>query len=300
LALIRYLELESDESKAAPVRTVATKHLAWQLKVTDRANNAFGYARQTYKTQGAIKTGFFIPHDNESGYWWQGENARLGSLAAATVYAARFLHYADSVKVFQYAADQLDWIMGKNPFDICFMYGKGRNNPDKYSGQALSLTLPGGIANGITGYDKDGSGIAWDDPYVYENSWDSWRWLEQWLPHTTWYTLALVTRYDETAYPLPSSSSSQGGSSSSDSGDIESLPQVSKAATMGITLVGTSLLVSFENPAQRNFRLMDVQGHEVMSATLLGTANTVQLSSVPKGVYLVYVQGFVPKRIVVK
>ena len=302
LALIRYLELETDESKAAPIKTVATNHLAWQLKVTDRANNAFGYARQTYKTQGAIKTGFFIPHDNESGYWWQGENARLGSLAAATVYASRFLHYADSVKVFQYAADQLDWIMGKNPFDICFMYGKGRNNPAKYSGQALSLTLAGGIANGITGYSKDGSGIAWNDSRVYENSWDSWRWLEQWLPHTTWYTLALVTRYDETAYslPKPNSSSSQGGSSSSNSGDVESLPQVSKATTMGITLVGTSLQVSFASPAQRQFRLMDVQGHVVMNTALLGSVNTVQLSSVPKGIYLAHVQGFAPKKIVIR
>ena len=337
LSLIRYLELETDESKAAPIRTVATKHLAWQLKVTDRANNAFGYARQTYKTQGAIKNGFFIPHDNESGYWWQGENARIGSLAAATVYAARFLHYADSVKVFQYAADQLDWIMGKNPFDICFMYGKGRNNPEKYTGQALSLTLPGGIANGITGYNTDGSGIAWNDTRIYVHSSDSWRWVEQWIPHTTWYTLALVTRYDETAYslPKPSSSSGQGGSSSSGgNGDITSsnsgsngdsgsgdssnptgkssgskdkggkntdgLLQVATAVGFSVLQSGNTLQVTFANPDQRKFCLMDVHGRVVMNTILLNASNTVQLSTLPKGIYLVHVQGFSPKKIVVR
>jgi hypothetical protein len=293
LALIRYLELEEDKTKAASIRTAAAKHLAWQLKVTNRPNNAFGYAKQTYKTQGEIKTGFFIPHDNESGYWWQGENARLGSLAAATVYAARFLHSEDSVKVFQYAADQLDWIMGKNPFDICFMYGKGRNNPPKYSGQVLSLTLSGGIANGITGYNKDGSGIAWNDERVYENSWDSWRWVEQWIPHTTWYTLALVTRYDETAYLVPESSSSSGGSES-----IE-MPQVASA---GVTILqaGYSLQVEFGSPAARSVRIMDTQGRVMLTRILNQARNEISLAAFPKGVYLVQVQGTAPRKIIVQ
>jgi hypothetical protein len=295
------LELESDESKAAPVRTAATNHLAWQLKVTNRANNAFGYARQTYKTQGTIKDGYFIPHDNESGYWWQGENARIGSLAAATVYAARFLHYSDSVKVFQYAADQLDWIMGKNPFDICFMYGKGRNNPEKYTGQALSLTLSGGIANGITGYSKDGSGIAWNDSRVYENSWDSWRWVEQWLPHTTWYTLALVTRYDETAYPLPKSSSPSG---EGDDPPARTIPFTqSKDATLAgasFLQVGNSLQVEFSTSAERKFRIVDTRGRVLMNRVLGQAKNAINLATLPKGVYMVQVQGFAPKKIVVK
>ncbi len=45
---------------------------------------------------------------------------------------------------------------------------------------------------------------------------------------------------------------------------------------------------------------MDVHGRVVMNTALPNASNTIQLSSVPKGIYLVHVQGFAPKKIVVK
>ena len=45
-------------------------HYEWLISITNKVENPFGYARQTYKTQNKIKDGFFIPHDNESNYWW--------------------------------------------------------------------------------------------------------------------------------------------------------------------------------------------------------------------------------------
>ena len=63
---------------------------------------------------------------------------------------------------------------------------------------------------------------------------------------------------------------------------------------------GNTLPVSFASPAQRKFRLMDVHGRVVMNIALSNASNTIQLSSVPKGIYLVHVQGFAPKKIVVK
>ena len=69
---------------------------------------------------------------------------------------------------------------------------------------------------------------------------------------------------------------------------------------MTVTLVGNSLQVNFANPAQRRLRLMDVQGLVVMNAVLPDAANTVQLTSLPKGIYLVQVQGFAPKKIVIR
>ena len=306
VALVRYLELETDVDKAQAVRAAAKKHLDWMIKVTDRANNHFGYAKQVVKTGGSSKTSFFIPHDNETDYWWQGESARLGSLASAAVYASRMLGYADSTKAFGYAVDQLDWLLGKNPFDLSVMKGVGNKNPPAYQGYS-STTFDGGIANGITGKNTDGSGIVWDDYHAagFSESWQTWRWEEQWLPHATWYLMALATRYDEHpvkgAAVIPTSSSSnQDDNSSSDSGDIESLPQISKATAMTVTLAGNSLQVNFANPAQRRLRLMDVQGLVVMNAVLSDAANTVQLTSLPKGIYLVQVQGFAPKKIVVK
>ena len=59
---------------------------AWQLKfdaVTAEVNNPFGYARQLVRTDGKVRTAFFFPHDTEAAPWWQGENARLASMAAA-------------------------------------------------------------------------------------------------------------------------------------------------------------------------------------------------------------------------
>ena len=373
VALLRYIEMENNiayepcppeancvnpgEVLMKKAAEAIKKHLDWMISVTDRQNNHFGYAKQVVKTGGKIQTNFFIPHDNETGYWFQGESARIGSLASAAVYASRMLGYADSVKAFQYAADQLDWLLGKNPYNLSVMKGVGSNNPKPYvtsTADYTSTTFEGGIANGITGKNTDGSGITWDNVSDIASqlrslgesdaSWQTWRWEEQWLPHATWYLMALATRYDEhpTKVIFPTSSSSSqgdnsssssqtGGSSSSSAGntnvssssgdsdtDIEDIDekssssrskdgkktdglfQVASAAGFTVLQSGNTLQVSFASPAQRKFRLMDVHGRVVMNIALSNASNTIQLSSVPKGIYLVHVQGFAPKKIVVK
>jgi hypothetical protein len=357
VALLRYIEMENNiayepcppeancvnpgEVLMKKAAEAIKKHLDWMISVTDRQNNHFGYAKQVVKTLGKLQTNFFIPHDNETGYWFQGESARQGSLASAAVYASRMLGYADSVQAFQYAADQVDWILGKNPYDVSMMKGIGTKNPPVYQTYS-STTFKGGIANGITGKNMDGSGIAWDDVSAIRSDlmtlgqdvagWQTWRWEEQWLPHATWYLMALATRYDESvkgAAVVPTSSSSGQGNSSSSAGgngninssnsnggesnpansssskgkggkNTDGLFQVVSAAGFSVLQSGNALQVSFASPAQRNFRLMDVHGHVVMSTALSSASNTIQLSSIPKGIYLVHVQGFAPKKIVVK
>ena len=55
---------------------------ASSLRVTAEVNNPFGYARQLVRMgDGQMRTAFFFPHDTEAAPWWQGENARLASLA---------------------------------------------------------------------------------------------------------------------------------------------------------------------------------------------------------------------------
>jgi hypothetical protein len=71
------------------------------------------------------------------------------------------------------------------------MAGVGRNNPPAYSAvKAQQGHQDGGIANGITGRESDGSGLRWlgDDA---RDSWTQWRWVEQWLPHAAWYLVAV-------------------------------------------------------------------------------------------------------------
>ena len=163
------------------------------MNVTRRVGNPFGYARQNFLYNGVVREGFFIPQTNESGWWWQGENARLGSLAAAAILGGRLVYPADNgwgVKneLAEFAADQIDWIMGRNPFSVTFMHGFGKNNPPVISALFGHGTNKGGIANGVTGKkgNGDGSGIDWKTT----DGGNEWRWIEQWIPHSGWFLVA--------------------------------------------------------------------------------------------------------------
>lgn len=280
------------------VRNAIRSHFDWLVKITNKVDNPFGYARQTYKTNGAIKDGFFIPHDNESNYWWQGEDARLASLSAAIMYANRIIdgeyRNVTTSDVQKYAVDQLDWILGKNPYATCMMYGKGLKNPKKYDGQSeYDATLEGGIANGITGKNQDGSGIAWTDDGVgavgfdsEKESWQVWRWDEQWLPHSTWYLMALVERYDEVTKPVEFS---------------VGLPKSVAAAKFGISLVGKTLSLDLPKSAVgRSVKILDVQGKVQMQKIAQSKTETMDVNALKSGLYLVQIQGFSAKKFVVK
>ncbi|MBD3346565.1 MAG: hypothetical protein GF401_16035 [Chitinivibrionales bacterium] len=148
---------------------------------------------------GAVEftTSFFQPHVNETGYWWQGENARIASLSAAFMSSARALDSSFQISITDSVSDlalsQFNWILGGNPFDVCMMYGFGNNNYPHYAGKpgyAIS-NVEGGICNGITSDTMGGGDIAWM-PWEESNS-ENWRWVEQWLPHNAWYLLAVST-----------------------------------------------------------------------------------------------------------
>jgi hypothetical protein len=157
-------------------------------------DNPFGYARQTFLYKDSVKDGFFIPHDNETGWWWQGENARLGSLATAALLGSRLLQNAgsgaapDSLTTF--AARQYSWILGCNPYNICFMYQFGANNVPYMHSNYGHGSQRGGISNGITGAKDHGDGSGID--FRTEDNGNEWRWTEQWLPHAAWFLQALT------------------------------------------------------------------------------------------------------------
>ncbi len=119
----------------------------------------------------------------------QGENARLASLSCALSSAMPYLSEAQKPLARRYAQDQLDWILGLNPFDICMLDGTGRNNPP-YHESGENLNYRGGVCNGITGAD-DETDIAFMPP-SYDDLSNRWRWAEQWLPHSSWLMLALA------------------------------------------------------------------------------------------------------------
>jgi hypothetical protein len=193
VALVRYLDKETDSSSRTIALGTIRKALDYELNVTRKVGNPFGYARQNFLYNGAVKEGFFIPQTNESGWWWQGENARLGSLAAAAILGGRLVYPADGGwgvrnELAEFAADQIGWILGRNPFSVTFMHGFGKNNPPVISALFGHGTNKGGIANGVTGRkgNGDGSGIDWKT----SDDGNEWRWIEQWIPHSGWFLVA--------------------------------------------------------------------------------------------------------------
>jgi len=194
ISLLRYSEIEPDESRRNQALAAIRESLWFELEITTEVSNPFGYARQYVRPVGGAKrSAFFIAHRNESGYWWQGENARLASLAAAAgLAAARIeeigLSPTSAHALEAYARDQLNWVLGCNPFDACMLHGFGCNNPE-YEREFPNAF--GGICNGITaGLDQERDIAFLPDPYAQQGE-HRWRWSEQWIPHAAWYLLAV-------------------------------------------------------------------------------------------------------------
>jgi hypothetical protein len=146
---------------------------------------------------------FFMPHTNETGYWWQGENARIASLSAAFAMGAQLAEQSGKFwtdTLFGMASAQLDWILGKNPFAVTMMHGFGKTNYPNYPATRGLANIKGGICNGITAKDGNENDLQWK-PYG-DSEWQNWRWIEQWLPHNAWYLIAISSLSDRIDNPI--------------------------------------------------------------------------------------------------
>ncbi|MGN6647499.1 MAG: glycoside hydrolase family 9 protein [Cytophaga sp.] len=195
VSLMEYMDI--DASKNASITQVINKNITWYMSISKEVNNPFNYIREYGKpyssgTLGAARKAFFLPHNNETEYWWQGENARLASMSTALIMAGRklnaqFMLGTDTLST--YGIAQLDWVLGKNPFDVCMMTGAGTTTYQNYPVASAIPNVTGGICNGITAKDMEETNIDWM-PYA-SSDWQNWRWIEQWLPHDAWFILAV-------------------------------------------------------------------------------------------------------------
>lgn len=172
LALLEYLGVEPDQGRRAQVQTVVQQALAAELALCAQAGNPFSLARQYVKgVDEAPRVSFFMPHHNESGYWWQGRMPGWPPwppwpLPPPTLPAAIRL-------LLGFGQHQLDWILGQNPFNACMLAGHGINNPGYTAGYPNAL---GGICNGITAGFDDENDLAFI-PEQYKDRLDqNWRW----------------------------------------------------------------------------------------------------------------------------
>jgi hypothetical protein len=195
IALCEYLSLEDDSVLAEHINKIVEAACEFEITITNKVANPFGYPRQYVKgVDEAKRDAFFVAHNNESGYWWQGENARLGSLASMAYLAQPYIEsYETRQQLMHFAQNALNWIVGLNPYDMCMLDGHGRNNPD-YLPQYGFFNAKGGVCNGITGGFEDEEDIAFNPPAQKDDMLQNWRWGEQWIPHGAWYLLAIMSQ----------------------------------------------------------------------------------------------------------
>jgi hypothetical protein len=194
ISLLEYAKIAAPDAQKQ-VRETVQRSLQFELTVTSEVNNPFGYARQLVRTgDGRTRTAFFFPHDTEAAPWWQGENARLASMAAAARMAEPM--FANDPKFQQqlesYAWNQLHWILGRNPFDVSMLIGSGHGDAAYMFFRSWKYTnAPGAIVNGITAAVDNEDGIAFNEGFAATGKDEDWRWTEQWLPHAAWYLYAV-------------------------------------------------------------------------------------------------------------
>jgi hypothetical protein len=195
IALLRGAEVlrgaDGDDADAVRAETTALTLLAGAVTRTDAIANPFGLVRQRVRPEGGTdRESFFFPHVNETGYWWQGENANLGSVAVAALRGARLPACPPDLaeRLRTLADDAVSWVLGRNPFDVCMLQGRGRGWFE-YSGEFQNS--PGGILNGVTAGWSDERDVALHPDEAPDG--EEWRWAEQWIPHTGWFALAVVS-----------------------------------------------------------------------------------------------------------
>lgn len=193
-SLIYYLDICDNTTKERILEAVK-KSLQFEIQITNEVPNPFGLARQLVQhIDGKRNSAFFFPHDTETGWWWQGENSRLGSLACAARLAMPY--FKNDVQFYnnleRYSNNQINWILGLNPYNSSMMTGVGYNNIEyMYLGSYQYKSIPGGIINGITAGLTDENDIDYNIPYSVTGKDDDWRWEEQWIPHSSWFLIAV-------------------------------------------------------------------------------------------------------------
>jgi hypothetical protein len=208
VSLLEYFSIANPATQKQ-VREAVERSLRFELSVTGEVNNPFGYARQLVRMgSGQVRTAFFFPHDTEAAPWWQGENARLASLAVAARMAAPLFASdpAFQSQLENYASNQLHWILGRNPFDVSMLMGSGHGDAAYMFFKSYKYTnAPGAIVNGITAASDNEDGIAFNEGFAVTGKDEDWRWTEQWLPHAAWYLYAISLPANFPSEPLADS-----------------------------------------------------------------------------------------------
>jgi hypothetical protein len=150
-----------------------------------RTDNPFGLTRQgTEEPEGT----FFHPTVGLGVNFW----------ILSRAWSALLIHrLTNDARALQYAADQIDWVLGKNSLNLCMFEGHGGLNPPRYHHRYNMIpgrergAVPGAIANGMV---RD-MGIADRPGFDMSRAGGrspSFRTSEPWLVHNMFYLLAVA------------------------------------------------------------------------------------------------------------
>jgi hypothetical protein len=145
-----------------------------------QANNPFGLSQQIVGQKA-----YYFPSDLGNNFQILGR-----AWASALVY-----QLVGDPAALIFAVDQVDWVLGKNSYDLCLFEGKGTRNPPRYHHRynaipgrergAVPGTVPNGFVRDLGLADRPG----FDVSRVGGRS-PSYRTSEPWLVHNLFYLLA--------------------------------------------------------------------------------------------------------------
>jgi len=185
--------------------------------------------------------------------------------------------------LFAMATAQLDWILGKNPFEVCMMEGHGANTYPAYPA-GKNAKVQGGICNGITARDSDENDIQWMAGPGAEG-WENWRWIEQWLPHNAWYLTAvsaLSYRIDNEISDDPIVSVKHGASA-----------ETARLKISAVKGMGLRIELPFAANDRTVISIYNIQGKRVFTHKAQSGLRTVSMrlpSTTAKGTYVVNIR----------
>jgi hypothetical protein len=150
--------------------------------------NAFGISRQKFGDDG-----FFFEPTSALGHNYE---FLCRAWSAIKVYSV--LH---DKRALVYALDQINFVLGANPYDLCMMEGVGAVNPPRYHHRYIKIPgrelgkVPGAIPNGFVrdmiGNDRPGFDLS-----LGGREYPSYRTSEPWLVHNVFYLLAITALHD--------------------------------------------------------------------------------------------------------
>ena len=185
--LARYSLAEPESPLTLQAKESLRRYFAWSFRMAD---NPFGLIRNY--TGG--EPFYFKSRDA----WFGGGNSQYCSTAWAAFLAARVFEdepmFASRLRA--HAANQVHWILGINPLDLCMFEGKGNSGRIYYHHLYAEIpghprgAVPGAVPNGIA-REPGNADRPWFDLRSGTGSLPGAESAEPWLPHNAYYLLVL-------------------------------------------------------------------------------------------------------------